>query len=45
MGPRQQGEPDGVGVLLDHGLDDLLGCLMEAGVDHLEAGCLAALGR
>ncbi len=32
------GEPDGVRVLLDRGLGDLLGRLEEAGVDHLEAG-------
>ena len=30
-------EPDGVGVLLDRGLGDLLGRLVQAGVDHLEA--------
>src|SRR5262249_398723 len=32
----QHAEPDGVGVLLDGGGDDLLGRLMQAGVDHLE---------
>ena len=31
-------EPDGVGVLLDRGLRDLLGRLEQARVDHLEAG-------
>ena len=33
---REQGEPDGVGVLLDDGLNHLLGRLVEAGVDDLE---------
>ena len=37
MSPRQEGEAHGVGILLDHGLDDLLGGLVEAGVDDLEA--------
>ena len=37
VGPREQGEPDGVGVLLDHRLDHLFGRLVQAGVDHLEA--------
>ena len=31
-------EPDGVGVLLDRGLGDLLGGLVQARVDHLEPG-------
>ena len=31
-------DPDCVGVLLDRRLDDLLGGLMEAGVDHLHPG-------
>jgi hypothetical protein len=30
-------DPDRVGVLLDGGLDDLLGGLMQAGVDNLHA--------
>ncbi len=34
---RQDRDPDGVGVLLDRRLDDLLGGLMETGVDHLHA--------
>ena len=38
MGARQQRQSDGVGVLLDHGLDHLLGRLVQPGVDHLEAG-------
>ena len=33
---RQQRQPDGVGVLLEHGLGDLLGGLVQPGVDHLE---------
>src|SRR5580765_2486521 len=37
VGPREHGEPDGVGVLLNGGGDDLLGGLMQARVDHLEA--------
>jgi hypothetical protein len=35
---REDRQPDGVGVLLDHGLHDLLGGLMQAGVDDLHAG-------
>src|SRR5207248_7724058 len=31
-------DPDGVGILLDRGLDDLLRRLVEPGVDHLHAG-------
>ena len=38
MGPGQQRQPDGVGVLLDDGLDDLLRGLVEARVDDLEPG-------
>ena len=37
VGAREHGEPDGVRVLLDRGGDDLLGGLMQARVDHLEA--------
>ena len=37
MGPGQEREPDGVGVLLDHRLDDLVGGLVQAGVDDFEA--------
>ena len=36
VGPGEEGEPDGVGVLLHHGLDHLLGGLVQAGVDDLE---------
>ena len=36
MGARQQRQADRVGVLLQHGLGDLLGRLVEPGVDHLE---------
>ena len=35
--PERIEMPDGVGVLLDHRGDDLLGRLVEAGVDHLHA--------
>ena len=35
--PERIERPDGVGVLLQHGLDDLLGRLVEAGVDDLHA--------
>ena len=38
VGPGEQGEPDGVGVLLHDGLDHLLGRLVEARVDDLEPG-------
>ena len=38
VGSREDRDPDRVGVLLDRRLDDLLGSLMEAGVDHLHAG-------
>src|ERR1700754_3061367 len=37
-------EPDGVGVLLQHGLDDLLGRLVQARVDHLHAGVAECAG-
>jgi hypothetical protein len=33
----QDGQADGVGVLLQDGLDDLLRRLVQAGVDHLHA--------
>ena len=35
--PGEQREPDGVGILLHHRLDHLLGRLVQPGVDHLEA--------
>ena len=38
VGTREHREPDGVGVLLEGGLGDLLGGLVQAGVDHLEPG-------
>jgi hypothetical protein len=38
VGPREQREPHGVGILLDDGLHDLLGRLVQAGVDDLEPG-------
>ncbi len=38
MGPGQQGQADGVGILLDGGLGDLLRRLVQPGVDDLEAG-------
>src|SRR5882724_8674033 len=37
VGAREDGEPDGVGVLLDRRGDDLLGRLVEPRVDDLEA--------
>ncbi len=36
MSTGQQREADGVGVLLQHGLGDLLGRLVQTGVDDLE---------
>ena len=41
---RQDREPDRVGVLLKHGLDDLLGRLVQTGVDHLHAGVAQRAG-
>ena len=38
VGAGEHREADGVGVLLDDGLDDLLGRLVQAGVDDLHAG-------
>ena len=38
MGAREKGQPDGVGILLHHGLHHLFGRLVEARVDDLEAG-------
>ena len=37
-------EPDGVGVLLQDGLDDLLRRLVQAGVDDLHAGVAQRAG-
>ena len=37
VGPREQRQADGVGVLLHDGLDHLLGRLVQPGVDDLEA--------
>ena len=36
--PEEQRQPDGVGVFLDRRLDDLLGRLVQPGVDDFEAG-------
>ena len=36
VGPGEERQPDGVGVLLHDGLDHLLGRLVQAGVDDLE---------
>ncbi|OLB95228.1 MAG: hypothetical protein AUH30_15810 [Candidatus Rokubacteria bacterium 13_1_40CM_68_15] len=44
MMPRQHAEPDGVGVFLHRGGDHLLGCLVEAGVDDLDAGVAQRAG-
>ena len=41
---REQGEPDGVGILLHHRLDHLLGGLVEPGVDDLEAAVAQGAG-
>ena len=38
VGAREDRDPDRVCVLLDRGLDDLLGKLVQARVDHLHAG-------
>ncbi len=38
VGPGEQRQADGVGVLLHDGLDHLLGSLVQAGVDDLEPG-------
>ncbi len=37
MGAREERQADGVGILLDHGLDHLLGRLVQSGVDDFEA--------
>jgi hypothetical protein len=37
VGAGEDGEPDGVGVLLERGLDDLLRRLVQPGIDHLHA--------
>ena len=37
VGTGKKGQAHGIGILLDHGLDDLLGGLMETGVDNLES--------
>ena len=44
VGAGQDRQPDRVGVLLDHRLDDLLGRLVQAGVDHLHAGVAQRAG-
>jgi hypothetical protein len=44
VGAREDRQPDGVGVLLEHGLDDLLGRLVQAGVDDLHAGVAQRAG-
>ena len=38
MWARQDRQPDSVRILLQHRLDDLLGGLVQAGVDDLYAG-------
>ena len=42
---REHGQPDGVRVLLDGRLDDLLGRLVQAGVDDLDAGVAQRAGH
>ena len=44
VGAGEDREADRVGVLLDHGLGDLLGRLVQAGVDHLHAGVAQGAG-
>ena len=44
VGAGEQRQPDGVGVLLDHRLDDLLGRLVQPGVDDLEAAVAQGAG-
>ena len=44
VGAGEEGEPDRVGILLHHRLDHLLGGLVEAGVDHLEAAVAQGAG-
>ena len=44
VGAGKDRQPDGVGVLLDDGLGDLLRRLVQAGVDHLEAGLAKGTG-
>src|ERR1019366_6403827 len=38
VGPGEEGESDGVGILLDDGLDHLIGRLVQSRVDDLESG-------
>src|SRR4029078_10804108 len=38
VGAREDGDADGIGVLLQRRLDDLLGRLVQPGVDDLQAG-------
>ena len=42
VGPGEERQPDGVGVLLHDGLDHLLGRLVQAGVDDLEPASRSA---
>src|SRR4051794_26980034 len=44
MGAREDRQPDGVGILLQHGLDDLLRRLVQAGVDDLHPGVAQRAG-
>ena len=44
VGAGEDAQADGVGVLLQHRLDDLLGRLVQAGVDDLHAGVAQRAG-
>jgi hypothetical protein len=44
MGSREDRDAEGVGVLLDDGLGDLLGGLVKTGLDDLHAGVAQSAG-
>ena len=44
MRSGKYGEADHVDVFLQRGVDDLFGCLPEAGIDHFEAGVAKGAG-
>ena len=45
VSPRHDGKPDGVHILLNGGVDDHLGRLAQAEIDHLEAGVAQRSGN